>query len=105
MVTTDRLAELYKTVLLLEEKHNLAQEALKRVPKTDEIALRYKRQDATEISNKLAAARKEFSSAVTSYNRAHRNIPFYRKSKTYTVKLQSKTVKFFFDQHGIPTTV
>ena len=105
MMTTDKLAELYKKVLLLEEKLELTQEAAKKVPKTDAILLRNERQKVTEANNALAAARKEFSDAITSYNRVHRNIPFYRKSKTYTLKLQRKTVKFYFDQHGIPTIV
>lgn len=105
MMTADKLAELYKKVLLLEEKNNLVQEALKRVPKTDQTTLRYKRQEATEASNTLAAARKDFGDAVTSFGKVHRNIPFYRKSKTYTIKLQSKTVRFYFDRNGIPTTV
>lgn len=103
MMTTDRLAELYKKVLQLEERFEAIERKAKNLPKTDAIALQERRRRVAEAKDALATARKEFSDAISSYNRIHSMIPFYRRSKIYSVKLETRTVKFRFDQHGIPT--
>ena len=102
---TSELAELYKSVLRLEEQLVIIQEEESKKPKTDGTSRNKKSRRYEEASEALAAARSAFSNAVVTYNRTHRNIPFYRKSKTFSVKLKRGTVKFYFDQRGIATIV
>ena len=73
MMTTDRLAELYKKVLQLEERFEAIERKAKNMPKTDAIALQERRRRVTEAKDALAAARKEFSDAINSYNRPFRS--------------------------------
>ena len=105
MMRTRQLAELYKAVLRLEEKLEITKTRVTQIPKTDTIAYQNGRNQVAKAKEELDVAQKEFSDAIHSYNKVHRNIPFYRRSKTYTVKLKQKTVKFYFDQHGIPNIV
>jgi hypothetical protein len=51
----------------------------------------------------LQEAQKNLSAGITAFGKTHRNIPFFRKTKTFTAKLKNKTVRFYFDQRGIPT--
>ena len=104
MMTTEKLAELYKTVLRLEEKLELIKARADQIPKTDP-AWQKGRNQVAKAREELTAAQSVFSNAIHSYNKSHRNIPFFRRTKTFSVKLETKTVKFYFDQHGLPTIV
>lgn len=103
MMTADKLAELYKAVLILEEKLEMAKTRLREAQKFDPSIVNDGKKQVELARNALASAQKEFSNGITSFNRIYSNVPFYRFSKTYTVKLETKTVRFHFNQHGVPT--
>ena len=103
MMTSDKLAELYKVVLQHEEVLEITKEHLDRISRENRTDYEKARKQVENAKKSLAEAQRVFSAGITSYNKSHRNIPFYRKSKIYTVKLKSKTVRFYFDQRGIPT--
>lgn len=103
MMTTDRLAGLYTVVLRKEEELEIAREKLNHIQRTDRLDYDNARRQVDSARDALATAQREFSAGITEYGKVHRNIPFYRKSKKYTVKLKRKTVTFYFDQRGIPS--
>ncbi len=103
MMTSDKLADLYKVVLRQEELLEIAKDRLDHISRDNRTEYDNARKQVNVAKDNLAAAQKVFSAGITSYNKSHRNIPFYRKSKIYTVKLKNKTVRFYFDQRGIPT--
>lgn len=103
MMTTDKLAELYKIVLQKEEAYEIVREKLAHTSRSDRLAYESVRRQVESARETLASAQREFGTGMTSYGKIYRNIPFYRKSKTFEVKLQRKTVKFYFNQRGIPT--
>ena len=105
MMKTDKLAELYTIVLQKEEAHEIIREKLAHTSRSDPLEYNNVRRQVELAREALAAAQKDFSAGITAYGKLHRNIPFYRKSRTFTAKLQHKTVKFYFDQRGIPTIV
>ena len=105
MMTTKKLAEHYKAVLRLEEKLEIIKARADQIPKTETIAYQNGRSQVTKAREELNAAQKVFSDAIHSYNKIHRYIPFFRRTKTFSVKLTQKTVNFYFDQHGLPTII
>lgn len=105
MITTDKLASLYTIVLHEEEDLEMAREKLAHTQKTDRLNYENARRQVDSARNALAESQRVFSAGITEYGKIYRNIPFYRKSKKYTVKLKRKTVAFYFDQRGIPTIV
>ena len=105
MMTTDKLAGLYTVVLRREEELEIAREILKHTQKTNRLDYDKARRQVDSIRDELAMAQQVFKAAINRYSKIYRNIPFYRKSKEYTVKLKRKTVTFYFDRHGIPSFV
>jgi hypothetical protein len=103
MMKTEELAELYTIVLQKEEAYEIVSEKLAHTSRSDRLAYDNVRRQVDLAREALEAARKSFSSGITAYGKVHRNIPFYRKSKVFTVQLKRKTVKFYFNQRGVPT--
>lgn len=102
-MTTNKLAELYTAVLHKEEELEIAREELIFIQGTDRLGYDNALRQIETARDALLKAQREFSTGVTEYSKVHSNIPFYRKSKKYTVKLKHRTVTFFFNQRGIPS--
>ena len=80
MMTADKLAELYKAVLILEEKLEMAKTRLREAQKFDPGIVNDGKKQVELARNALASAQKEFSNGITSFNRIYSNVPFYRFS-------------------------
>jgi len=96
MITTNKLAKLYKAVLVCEDNLDIAK-STPLFEATDNC------QHVSAAVVALEMARKDYSEAAIQYNRSHNNLPFFRRTVTYSVKLHDRVVYFYFDQHGIPT--
>ena len=103
MMTAEKLAELYTIVLLKEEALEIAREKLAHTSKNNKLEYENLRRQTELARDALQTAQKNLSVGITDFGKTHRNIPFFRKTKTFTAKLKHKTVKFYFDQRGIPT--